>query len=83
MLNDYLISVIRTLVPAAVAAGLTWLGIRLGVVLDADTSASLAVATTALVLAGYYSGIRALERRCPWFGVLLGHRQQPKYPEDD
>lgn len=80
-MSDYLISVIRTVVPAAVAAALSWLAIRYGIVLDEQSSASLAVGLTAATLSAYYAAARALERRYPWVGVLLGHRRQPSYQE--
>lgn len=81
MLNDYMISLVRTYVPMAIAAALTWLALRYGIVLDEDVSNKLTVAIVGLVLAVYYGVIRALEMRWPWFGKLLGSSKKPVYRE--
>lgn len=72
MLNDYFLSIVRTYVPV---------GVHFEVVLDENTSGQLAVAVTALVVAGYYGLVRALETQWPWFGKLLGRQAQPAYVE--
>lgn len=76
-MSDIIISIIRTVVPAAVGAGLTWLADRLGIV-DLDVDGAVAIVTT-IVIAAYYAGARALEERNPSLGVLLGSRQVPTY----
>lgn len=72
MLNNFALSLIRTYVPIAVGAALTWLVVQLGVVID-EASASGVVATAVLVISGtYYLLARWLESRWPWLSVLLG-----------
>lgn len=78
-----IVSLIRTLVPVFVASGLTWLGLKTGFVLDDNTSNQVTIAVTGIVVALYYGVARLLEQRYPWFGVLLGSKQQPTYKKDE
>lgn len=78
-MSDYLLSLIRTAVPAGVGAVLTYLATRWGIGLDEQTSAQVAAAATAVVTAVYYALVRALETRWPWFGKLLGSSKKPAY----
>ena len=79
MLNDYAVSLVRTVVPTGVASGLTWSAVHWGIVLDQDTSAQLSVGVTGLAVATYYAAVRGLETKWPWFGKLLGSSKQPEY----
>ena len=79
MTRDYLISLIRTAVPAAVGALLAWLASTAGIVIDADSSTALTVGVMALAMAGYYALVRVAEARWPRLGVLLGTPAAPKY----
>lgn len=79
MLHDYLISLIRTAVPVAVASVLAWLASRAGVVLDEQSSTGLTLAVGGLAIGGYYALVRALEVRWPVFGKLLGKQSAPEY----
>lgn len=79
MLYDYLVSLVRTVVPTAVASVLTYAATRWGIVLDENTSANVAIGATGLVLALYYGLVRALETKWPAFGRLLGKKAQPTY----
>ena len=79
-MSDYLISMIRTVVPVGVGAVLSWLAVRAGIVVDEQTKAGLLVAFTGLAVAVYYGVVRALELRWPWFGRLLGSKAAPTYP---
>lgn len=79
MLRDYLLSLVRTAVPAAVGGLLAWLASRWGVVLDEQSSAQAMALATAAAVAVYYAIVRALETRWPWFGKLLGSAKQPAY----
>ncbi|TQL36941.1 hypothetical protein FB564_2079 [Salinispora arenicola] len=79
MTHDYLISRIRTTVPAAVGALLAWLASAAGIVLDGDSSTALTAGVVALAMAGYYALIRVAEARWPWLGVLLGTPAAPTY----
>lgn len=81
MLHDYLISLIRTAVPAGVGALLAWLASRAGIVLDSDSSTALTAGVVAVAIGGYYALVRALEVRWPVVGTLLGRRAQPSYDD--
>lgn len=81
-MSDYLLSLIRTAVPAGVGALLAWLGSRWGIVLDDQASVALTAAVVALAVAGYYAIARVIEHRFPRLGRLLvglGART-PTYP---
>lgn len=79
-MHDYLISLVRTTVPAGVAAVLAYLAARWGIGLDADASVQLTAGVTALATAVYYAVARALEQRWPAVGkLLLGSAKQPLY----
>lgn len=79
-MNDVLVSLIRTVVPVAVGAALTWLGSAAGIILPSDASTGLTAGVVALVVAAYYALVRLIERRWPGVGLLLGARRQPSYP---
>jgi hypothetical protein len=79
MLNDYVLSSIRTYVPVVVGVVLTYLATHFNVVLPEDASAGLLIAVTGVVVGLYYGLVRALETRWPWFGKLLGSSKQPEY----
>jgi len=80
VLNDGVVSLIRTYVPLAVGVAVTYLAQTLGVVLDEDTSAMASAVAVAVVTAVYYAAARALESRWPALGVLLGAAKTPAYP---
>src|SRR5690606_30686854 len=73
-----IISLIRTWVPVAVGSLVAWL-ISIGIELDAETQAGLVVGLTGLLVFAYYGIVRALERRWPWVGYLLGVPAEPTY----
>jgi hypothetical protein len=76
--NDRIIAVIRTAVPAGVGALSSWLLVR-GIELDATTQQALTVALTTLLGTAYYIGVRWLSKRIPWTGWLLGYPAIPVY----
>jgi hypothetical protein len=78
-MNDYFLSLIRTWVPIGIGAVLSYLAVRWGIGVDEDTQAQLAIALTAVVTAVYYALVRALEKRWPAFGKLLGTAKKPVY----
>ena len=78
-MHDQIISLIRTYVPVAVGAFLTYLAVRFGVVVPEDVSTGLTTGLVGLVSALYYAVARALEQRWPWLGWLLGVPKQPTY----
>ncbi len=81
-MNDYLLSLVRTWVPIAVGAVLSWLAVKYGVVVPEDISTELTAGLTGVVTAVYYALVRALERRWPKVGsLLLGSKQKPVYVE--
>lgn len=86
-LSDYVVSLIRTLVPGAVAAAFAWLATKSGLVLDEQSSATAILLVTGTVLALYYGAVRKLEERWPSVGKwLLGlgiTRRTPVYAEPD
>lgn len=79
MLNDYLLSLVRTWVPVGVGSVLTYLGVHYGILLPEDMSGQLAIGVTALVVGAYYTVVRGLEAKWPVFGKLLGKKAQPTY----
>ncbi|MEW2352258.1 hypothetical protein [Spirillospora sp. NPDC029432] len=81
-MDDYVVSLIRTWVPVAVGAGLTWLAAETGLVLDEDAGAAASTLAVALVIALYYAAARAIEQRWPRVGrimLALGLRRTPRY----
>lgn len=79
-MNNFVPSLIRTYVPLAVAALVTWLASSLHIVIDPSSQAGLVALALSVVFAVYYGGVRLLERRWPKFGHLLGSKAQPVYP---
>ena len=70
-MNDYVVSLIRTWVPVAVGAALTWLATEAGIVLDDETGAMATAVAITLVTAAYYAGARAIEQKWPKAGRIL------------
>ena len=77
-MNDFVVSLIRTWVPAAVAAVVAYV-ITLGVEFDAAAEAQVSAAAVLVVSALYYGVVRALENKWPAFGRLLGIAKTPTY----
>lgn len=77
-MNDFVTSLIRTNVPIAVGAFVTWL-VSLGVVVPEGAEVPLAVSSVAFVTAGYYAAVRWAETKWPPIGWLLGSRAEPQY----
>lgn len=75
-MNDYIVSLIRTVVPVAVGSLLGWLAVR-GFELP---EGPVREAVVGLCIAGYYALVRLAERRWPPLGLLLGKRAEPVYP---
>ena len=83
-MNDYLISLIRTSVPAAVGVALSWLielGLKYGVEIDLpeDFGATFSGLLVVLCISIYYGVVRALESRWPFIGILLGKAKKLTY----
>lgn len=79
MINDYIVSIIRTLVPVLIASLLTTLGVKYNIVLDENTSAQLTVGIIGLLTSVYYAVVRGLELKWPKLGVFLGSTKAPNY----
>lgn len=79
MLSDQIVSLIRTVVPVWVGALLSYLSVRLGVVVPEEVSTGLTAALVALFTGLYYAVARLLEQRWPKLGWLLGMPKQPTY----
>lgn len=76
-MQNYIIAVIRTLVPLAVG----WIAAHLHALIPAlPAPPAEAVETiTVLVASLYYIAVAWLERKFPWFGWLLGIARNPVY----
>ncbi len=61
--SDVAVSLIRTLVPYAVASLLSWIALHWNVVIPPEWSANAVVWVTLGVASGYYAAARWLERR--------------------
>ncbi|WP_353707595.1 hypothetical protein ABRQ22_17190 [Cellulosimicrobium sp. ES-005] len=77
-MTDFVLSLVRTVVPIGVGALISWLALR-GVEVEESAQNALISGATALIIAAYYAAARALETRWPWFGYLLGTRSEPTY----
>lgn len=69
-MSDYVISLIRTVVPVAIGTALGWLATH-GMNLDSNTQAGLITVITALCIAVYYAVMRKLEQRWPAIGQIF------------
>lgn len=78
MIYNYLASLIRTYVPLGVGVLVTWLA-SFGIQIDSTASAALAAGIGAVVAAAFYALVRALEKRWPKLGGLLGVPKAPEY----
>lgn len=79
MIRDYFLSLVRTWVPVAAGAVLSWLA-SVGLDLGAEAEVGLVVVMTAAITAVYYALARVLEARWPALGrLLLGSSQAPVY----
>lgn len=79
-LSPFVISQIRTYVPVAVGALLTWLASSLKIVIDPSSQTALVALCTAVLSAVYYLLVRVLEKWQPKLGVFLGVAAKPAYP---
>lgn len=69
--NAFVASLIRTYVPVWVSAGIVWVAVHFGIVLDKDLSNLAAVVAVGIVLAVYYAAARLVEQRWPLIGRIL------------
>jgi hypothetical protein len=78
-MNSYAVSLIRTYTPVLVGLVLAFLTTHFGIHPDAGTAAGLTAVLAAIFTGIYYAGVRALEKKYPKAGVLLGHTAKPLY----
>lgn len=78
-MNDYALSLIRTAVPAGIGALVSYLAVRYGIVVPDGLSTETTIWITGGVITGYYALVRALEKRWPRIGILLGAAKKPVY----
>jgi hypothetical protein len=74
--NNFLVSLIRTAVPVVVG----WLAVqalKVGIELDPGATEGFIYP---LVITAYYTAARALEKKWPALGYLLGIPKEPNYP---
>lgn len=81
MLNDSIVAYIRTYVPLGVGAAIAWAITNFGLIVPAETSDTLVIGITGLVVAIYYAAATALAKVHPIFGWLLGNPATPTYTE--
>lgn len=73
VISNLLLSMVRTLVPAAVSGIVSWLATRWGVIVDEETQSGLLVLFSGLVFGVYYFVVRMLETYvAPKFSWFLG-----------
>lgn len=72
MLNNAVLSLIRTYVPIGIGLLLTLLAREYGVIVDEDAGAGLTAGVVAVVSAVWYALARFLESRWPWLSIALG-----------
>lgn len=77
-MSDLVNSLIRTYVPLGVGVLVTWLA-SFGVHIDSTATAALAAGLGAVAAALWYTIVRALERRWPALGALVGSPKAPTY----
>ena len=79
-MTDFILSLIRTVVPIIVGSVVGWLGAR-GIDVEPEAVGALTAGIGALAGAIYYAAARWLEQRWPILGHLLGPAQAPVYPD--
>lgn len=77
-MQDFLTSIVRTVVPFIVGAVISWLTTK-GLHVSSDVVASATGYLTVLFGAGYYVAVRALEKKWPKLGYFLGIPSEPIY----
>lgn len=78
-MTDTVTSLIRTYVPVAVGALISWFASK-DIQVDAETQTALIVALTGVIQAAYYTLARLIEKKYPAIGrILLGSGKQPEY----
>ena len=79
-MDSLVTSFIRTYVPIAVGAGISWLALE-RIEIDAETQTALAVGLTGVLQSVYYTAVRTIALKWPSVEILLGRRSQPEYTD--
>lgn len=79
MLNNMVISGIRTIIPMGVGAIVAYGAHKFNIVLGSDTQANVNDIAVFGASSLYYVGARAAEKKWKWAGWLLGHPAKPTY----
>jgi len=74
--NPFVASLIRTIVPVAAGAVISWLAL-VNLEVDADGQAALVSLLTAGLTGAYYVVVRLVEQKVPQVGWLLGLAKSP------
>ena len=77
-MNQFIIALIRTVVPAFVGSLFGWLA-SVGLALDTDTQGILVLALVAFFTGLYYAAVTWAASKWPVFGWLLGVAATPSY----
>lgn len=81
--NDYVLKVVRTLVPLALSFAASVLAKNFNFVISEEwlkqQGETISLAIVPVVMAVYYLVISSLETKFPWIGILLGYPRQPTY----
>jgi hypothetical protein len=78
-LGDFVVSNIRTLVPAAVGVAITWLAAHFGIVVDDSTRMTAATFAVMIVTGVWYALVHWVEQHFPSAGWLFGQKALPYY----
>ncbi len=78
-MSDYLVSLIRTSVPTAVAAAIAWISGFLNAAVPDGVETGAVAFFGWLAVTVYYAVVRLLEQKWPIFGWLLGSKKPPTY----
>lgn len=77
--GNVIVANVRTFVPIAVGALLTWVAAKLGIVVDDNTRMTAAALAVTIVTAAWYYVVHAIEQEWPNVGWLFGQAALPYY----
>ena len=82
-MNPFIASLIRTIVPVAAGAVISWLAL-INLDIDAEGQTALSALLTAALTGAYYIVVRLIETKVPQVGWLLGLAKSPdSYSQDE
>jgi len=76
---DGFIAYVRTFVPIAIGAVVTFLARQFDIVIDSESAQGAVLFVNAVVTGAYYALIKYAETRFPWIGWLIGYAKSPTY----